>query len=512
MSGIGAAAAAAALPAVASSSARAAPGETAYRNASELVQALADRRISSLELVNAAITRIEELDPKINAVVVRDFDRASAAAKAADEALAKGEKKPLLGVPMTVKEQFRVAGLPTCWGVAKYKDWKPDNDSLVVQRLKAAGAVILGKTNVPLNLSDWQSYNEVYGTTNNPWDFGRTPGGSSGGSAAALAAGFVPLELGSDIGGSLRAPAHFCGVYAHKPSLEIVPQRGGGYPETPANPVRGDMSVIGPMARSAADLALELDIIAGPDELWEGVGYKLALPPPRHDRLADYRVLVIDKHPLVPTADSVRAAINALADRLGKVGCQVMHENRKLPDLARTARNYGELLLAGYSLDLSPDDRVRVEALARNLSPEDQSFYAYRVRGITIGHPEWMRASRVRGMLRARWQEFFRNEVDVVLSPCMPTPAFPHDHSMPERNRQIDINGKKVPYHDQLVWASIATLTGLPATAAPIGKSDTGLPIGVQIIGGFHEDKTTIKFAELIEREFGGFTPPPNIG
>src|SRR5712671_2147868 len=152
MSGIGAAAAAAALPAVASSRARAAPGETAYRNASELVQALADRRISSLELVNAAITRIEELDPKINAVVVRDFDRASAAAKAADEALAKGEKKPLLGVPMTVKEQFRVAGLPTCWGVAKYKDWKPDNDSLVVQRLKAAGAVILGKTNVPLNL------------------------------------------------------------------------------------------------------------------------------------------------------------------------------------------------------------------------------------------------------------------------------------------------------------------------------------------------------------------------
>src|SRR5262249_43302980 len=190
--------------------------------------------------------------------------------------------------------------------------WKPEVDSLVVQRLKAAGAVILGKTNVPLDLADWQSYNDVYGTTNNPWDFGRTPGGSSGGSAAALAAGFVPLELGSDIGGSLRAPAHFSGISAHKTSLEIVPQRGGGYPETPAGPVRGDMSVTGPMARSAADLALELDVIAGPDELWEGIGYKLALPPPRHDKLADYRVMVLDKNPPVPTADSLRAAIDTL--------------------------------------------------------------------------------------------------------------------------------------------------------------------------------------------------------
>src|ERR1051325_11694761 len=218
MAGIGATAAVSAMPPCAST-ARAAPqGETAYRTAGELLQALADREVSSRELVDAAIARIEALDTKINAVVVRDFDRARAAAKVADEALAKGAKKRLLGLPMTVKEQFRVAGLPTCWGIAKYKDWKPEADSLVVQRLKAAGAVILGKTNVPLNLSDWQSFNDVYGTTNNPWDVTRTPGGSSGGSAAALAAGFVPLELGSDVGGSLRAPAPFCGVYAHKSS------------------------------------------------------------------------------------------------------------------------------------------------------------------------------------------------------------------------------------------------------------------------------------------------------
>ena len=197
----------------------------AYRTGGDLVKALADRQVSSRELVDSAISRIEALDPKINAVVVRDFDRARAAADAADAALAKGERRALLGVPMTVKEQYAVAGLPTTWGDPKNKDRKADVDALVVQRLKAAGAVILGKTNVPLNLSDWQSFNEVYGTTNNPWDLSRTPGGSSGGSAAALAAGFVPLELGSDIGGSLRAPAHFCGVFSHKPTLDLVPQR-----------------------------------------------------------------------------------------------------------------------------------------------------------------------------------------------------------------------------------------------------------------------------------------------
>ena len=489
------------------------PGELAYRSATDLIDMLGKRQFSARELVDAAISRIEALDPKINAVVVRDFDRARAAAKAADEARGApaGEKTPLLGLPMSVKEQFRVAGLPTCWGHAKFKDWKPEADSLVVQRLKAAGAVILGKTNVPVDLADWQSFNEVYGTTNNPWDVGRTPGGSSGGSAAALAAGLVPLELGSDIGGSLRAPAHFCGIYAHKTSLDLVPQRGIGYPETPANPARGDMSVIGPMARSAADLALELDVIAGPDEQWEGVGYKLALPPPRHDKLADYRVLVIDSNPLVPTAQSVHGALNGLADRLAKSGCKLTRDSGKTPYLARTIRNYGELLMAGFSRDLPPKERVEADAVARNLSPEDQSLFAYRIRGVTIGHPEWIRASGTRSFLRARWQELLRNEFDVVLCPCMPTPAWPHDHSLPEHDRKLDIDGKTVSYLDQIVWASIATLTGLPATAAPIGKSDTGLPIGVQIIGGFLEDRTTIKFAELVEREYGGFTPPPNF-
>jgi len=489
--------------------AAAAPPAAPYRSAIELRDALAARKVSARELTDAAIARIEALDGKINAVVVRDFERARAAAKAADDALAKGEKRPLLGLPMTVKEQYNVGGLPTCWGYEKFKDWKPEFDAAAVQRLKAAGAIILGKTNVPRGLSDWQSYNKVYGTTNNPWDLTRTPGGSSGGAAAALAAGYVPLELGSDIGGSLRAPAHFCGVCAHKPSLDLVPQRGSGYPETPPIPVVGDMSVDGPMARSAADLGLELDVIAGPDEMWQGIGYKLALPPPRHDKLADFRVLVLDDHPLCPTASSVRAALDALAGDLAKAGCQVSRNNPNQPNLARTTRNYAELLTAFFSRDLSPDERVKYAAEAQILSPEDQSLRAYGLRGWTISHPEWIRATQVRSGLRARWQALFR-DIDVLLCPPMPTVAFLQDQSEPRGNREIDIDGKKVPYEYQIAWCAIATLTGLPATVTPIGHDEHGLPIGVQIIGGFLDDKTTIAFAGMVEREFGGFIPPPN--
>ena len=466
-------------------------------------------RFPPARLLDAAITRIDAVDPKINAVVVRDFDRARAAADAADAALKRGERRPLLGLPMTVKEQFNVAGLTTTWGFPRFRNWRPDTDALAVQRLKAAGAIIIGKTNVPTGLTDWQSSNEVYGTTNNPWDFSRTPGGSSGGAAAALAAGFVSLELGSDIGGSLRAPAHFCGVFSHKPSLDLVPQRGSGPPETPAIPVRGDMAVAGPMARSAADLALELSVLAGPDELSDGIAYKLVLPAPRHDRLAEFRVLVISEHPLCPTAASVRAALERLTDGLARLGCTVKRTSPNMPDLARTTRNYNEVLLAALGTDLPAATRAQVEAAASALSPDDQSLTAARLRGLTMSHAAWVHTSRIRGGLRARWQALFQ-EVDVILCPPMPTTAFPHDHS-PQPTRQLDVDGKKIPYDDQLAWPAIATLCGLPATVAPIGHDEHGLPIGVQIIGGYLEDRTTIAFAGLIEREFGGFTPPPNL-
>src|SRR5215469_7116385 len=295
-----------------------------YRSAGELVEALANQQASSRELVDAAIARIEALDGKINAVGVRDFDRARAAAADADAALAKGERRPLLGLPITVKEAFNVAGLPTTWGIPAFKDWQPPHDAVAVARLKAAGAVILGKTNIPLAVSDLQSFNEIYGTTNNPWDLNRTPGGSSGGSAASLAAGYVALELGSDLNGSIRQPAHCCGVFGHKSSTGLVPLHGHAPPRS--SPTAADatvgLGVVGPLARSAEDLALALGLIAGPDDA-DGIAYRLSLPAPRHERLADYRVLVIDTHPLLPTASAVRSALDGLAERLVKKGAQV---------------------------------------------------------------------------------------------------------------------------------------------------------------------------------------------
>jgi amidase len=234
-----------------------------YQSAVQLADALRAKRLSSLELTDRLIARIERLDTRLNAVIARDFDRARDAAKAADAALSRGDTGPLLGVPMTVKESFNVAGLPTTWGIPEAKGFRARDDALIVSRVRAAGAVILGKTNVPLVLGDWQSYNAIYGVTRNPWDLERTPGGSSGGSAAALAAGFGPLSLGSDIGGSLRVPAHFCGVAALKPTHGLVPSRGHAPPGALALPREPDLAVVGPMARTVDDLVRLFDVIAG---------------------------------------------------------------------------------------------------------------------------------------------------------------------------------------------------------------------------------------------------------
>ncbi len=255
-----------------------AKSQWSFGSATELSAALAAKKVSAVELAQDVIGRIERHDGKINAICVRDFDRGLEAARAADAARGRGENKPLLGIPLTVKESYNVGGLPTTWGFPAQKNFVPPEDALSIARVKDAGGVILGKTNVPLGLGDWQSYNDIYGTTNNPYDLGRTPGGSSGGSSAALAAGYGPLSLGSDIGGSLRVPAFHCGVYAHKPTFALAPSRGHTPPPFPPLPFDRDLAVIGPMARSAADLSLLLDVIAGPDPMEAGKGYRLALP------------------------------------------------------------------------------------------------------------------------------------------------------------------------------------------------------------------------------------------
>lgn len=485
-------------------------GPSPYATATSTVAALAAGHVSSLELVERAIARIEAFDQRLNAVVVRDFERARAAAKEADAALSRGERRPLLGLPMTVKEALNVAGLPTTWALPTGKGWIAKEDAVAVARLKAAGAIILGKTNVPEGLSDWQTFSDVYPTANNPWNLERTPGGSSGGAAAAIAAGYVALELGSDLGGSLRAPAHFCGVFCHKPSYGVLPIRG----HTPPNveplevEVTSELAVIGPIARSAADLALAVDVMAGPD-VSDAVAHRLDLPPARHGTLREYRVLVIDEHPLEPTSEAVRGALDRLADRLNKEGATVQRASPLVPDLAEATRTYQRLFAPTITYGWDPEALERLKQVSVLIPASDQSLDALFVRGSFASHHEWVAAVIARAVLRQRWRAVFR-EWDVVLCPPMPTTAFPHDHASRER-RRIEIDGRFYPYGDMICWPSIATCPGLPSTIVPVERSADGLPVGVQIVGPFLEDRTTLKFAQLVESAFGGFVPPPNF-
>jgi amidase len=484
-----------------------AKSEWSFKTATELSQALAAKKISAVELAQDAIGRIERHDGRINAICVRDFERGLEAARAADAARVHGETGPLLGIPLTVKESYNVAGLPTTWGFPPQKDFVPPEDALAISRVKAAGGVIIGKTNVPVGLGDWQSYNEIYGTTNNPFDLGRTPGGSSGGSAAALAAGYGPLSFGSDIGGSLRVPAFHCGVYAHKPTYNVVPSRGHTPPPFPPLPFDRDMAVIGPMARSAADLSLLLDVIAGPDPLDAGVGYQLTLPPPRRNALKNFRMLVADSDPVLPSDKDIRGAIEKLAGGLAKSGVNVARQSPLLPDFAESSRLYMRMLMSFLGAFFPPEAIAGAQAGAAELTT-DNKLAAERLRGMTQSHRDWVLDDGARGRLRAQWRELFKT-FDAVICPIMPTPAYPHDHSPQQEARRIKIDGKDYVYPDQLAWPGIATLPGLPATAIPLGLSPEGLPVGVQIVGPWLEDRTPLKLAELIEREFGGFVPPP---
>ena len=480
-----------------------------YATLRDQIAALAAKKISAVELLDATIARREAFDSKLNAVIVQDLEGARAAAKAADEALARGEHKALLGVPVTVKESYNVAGLPTTWGVPTARDWRPTEDAVLVTRLKAAGAVVVGKTNVPFTLADWQAYNEIYGTTNNPWDLTRSPGGSSGGSAAALAAGYVALELGSDIGGSLRVPAHFCGVYAHKPTYALLPVRGHTPPMTPSLPVRLDLAVVGPMARSAADLSLALDLLAGPDDD-QAIAYSLTLPTPRANALKDYRVLVLDTHPSIATSSAVRASLDRVAQGLEKAGTKVVRSSPLLPNLNHVMRTYLTLLMSIFGAELPADVSADLRKTVAGIPDHVDSLDAIRVRGLVASHADWIKADRARSGINAQWRKLF-GEFDAVLCPVTSTPAFPHDHSPDQRARRLMVDGVPYPYQDQMSWISFATLSGLPSTAVPIGLSPEGLPIGMQIVGPYLEDRTTLRLAELIEQEFGGFTPPPGF-
>ncbi|HZU90375.1 MAG TPA: amidase [Stellaceae bacterium] len=479
--------------------------EGAFASAGRLAQEIRERRIGCLELLDFTLARAERYNPALNAIVAWQVERAHERALAADTALARGEVwGPLHGIPMTVKESFNVAGLPTTWGNPAWKDNIAADNAVVVERLLAAGAVIYGKTNVPLMLMDSQSYNDVYGTTNNPWDLARGPGGSSGGEAAALAAGLSALGAGSDIAGSLRNPAHYCGVYGHKPSWGLIPPRGHSAASalTPT-----DISVVGPMARHAEDLAVAMQVLAGPDVLQQAA-WRIELPPPRHRRLGEFRVAVWTESPLCEIDASLAERFAAAVAALARAGAAVDERAHPPFDDREHHRLFMLLLRAATASRLSDEEFAGQQKIAATLASDDMSFRATMARGAAIGHRDWGRANERRTKLRHAWRDFFR-DFDVLLAPVAATAAFPHDHNPDRDRRLIPVNGRPVPYGDQRFWAGPASLSYLPATAAPLGLTAAGLPVGLQIIGAEGEDLTTIEFARLLALEIGGFIAPP---
>lgn len=484
---------------------RSKPPALEFASALGAAEAIRRREISSAELTQLTLERIDRVNPALNAIVNILRDKAMSEARAADAALGKDQRRgPLHGVPVTVKDSFGIAGVRTTAGAPFLKDHVPAEDSAAVARLRKAGAVILGNTNVPFMLSDWQSYNEIYGTTNNPWDLARTPGGSSGGSAAALAAGLGHLSIGSDIGGSIRIPAHFCGIYGHKPTLNVVSQRGHipPPPDTPPEPPT-DLPVAGPMARSAVDLKIAMEILGGPDGD-DAVAYRWRLPDARGRRLADYRVGFVLDDPRCPVSADEKEVLAGAVNALRKVGLRAEEGWPADVDPGKQYETYRYLLSAFFAFSLKDDEIEQVRARAAR---PDSGVDPVESRAWIDPHKHFQAASRDRMVARAVWQRYFRSH-DAFLMPTAFVPAFPHDHSMPAGARSLATPDGPRPYLDLLFWISFATLSGLPATTAPVGLSRSGLPVGIQILGPYLEDATPIDLAGKMADVIGGFRAP----
>lgn len=477
-----------------------------FQSATALAQALRRREIGSRELLELFVRRVERFNPTLNAVVTLDLDRARRAADAADTATARGEfRGSLHGLPLTIKDTFETAGLRTTAGAKIYAQHVPERNAVAVQRLIDAGAIVFGKTNSPAFAADLQTYNDIFGVTNNPWDPARSPSGSSGGSAVAVAAGFTAFELGSDIGGSIRNPAHSCGVYGHKPTFGIVPSLGH-IPGPPGNLAKRDISVAGPLARAPEDLDLVLAAIAGPlpDQ---AVAWHLALPPPRRQRLGDYRIAVWLDDSDFPLDDSVRNTLQQAVDALRRAGANVDEQARPHFTLRDAFHMYLRLLYPITTADTPETSFDKLRAAAAHFAPEDDSARARHARASTATHREWIHANAARERYRAAWRAFFER-FDVLLTPVSPVPAIPHDHSRDMLARTITVNGEARWYWEQQAWISLAGMAYLPATVAPVGLAG-GLPVGVQIVGPYLEDRTTIDFAKQLADVVGPFQPPP---
>ena len=479
--------------------------DLAFLPATELARTIRDGETSSVELLDLYIDRVERHDEVLNAVVVRRFDEARERAAAADAALVAGESwGPLHGVPMTIKESFDWVGTPSTKGLPALADNFPDANSEVVDRLLDAGVVIFGKTNVPAKLADWQSFNDVYGTTSNPWDPDLVPGGSSGGSAAALAAGLCGLELGGDIAGSIRDPAHYCGVYGHKPTFGLVPYAGR---LDPGQFTTNDMTVAGPLARSSSDLEVVLDVLTGPSR-FDRPAWRLELPEVDKKKLSDWRVAVMLDSPCCAQDDELTEHLQGVVAALAELGVSIDDRARPDIDLARAHHVFLLLLRAATGVHVSDDEFAAHEEGLAAWNEGSRIYRAYADRGTTMTHRDWFAVHDERNRMRVAWGSFFE-DFDLLLCPNAASTAFPHDHEGERPDRMIEINGRPEPAPDQLFWAGLANAFYLPGTAAPTGLTRSGLPCGIQILAPYLGDRSALAFARMMETELGGFVAPP---
>jgi amidase len=472
--------------------------------ATELTAAIGDRRLSSRELLDELLARVDARNPVLNAVVTLDPERARERAARADEASARGESwGPLHGLPMTIKDVWETEGLLTTSGAPALADHVPDQDAVAVGRLRGAGAIVFGKTNTPLYAGDDQTFNDVFGQTNNPWDPSRTPGGSSGGAAAAVAAGLTPLELGSDIGGSIRMPAHCCGIFGLKPSWGVVPSRGH-IPGPPGSLLETDVNAGGPMARSVEDLVLGLDVLAGPLPE-DGVAWRLDLPPaPRPDGVEGLRIAVCTDDARYPVGTEVRTVMAQLADRLADAGARV--ESGPLPvSIEESARTWTHLVVSIIGAGLPDETYDDFVAVARELDHDESNDPVHALVSSFRERSGW---DQVRQEQRIRWARRFE-EVDVVLAPPMQVPAFPHDHELDLPFRTMEVDGRTIPHLDLTAWCGGIGAMLLPVAAVPAGFTPGGLPVGVQVIGPYLQDRSVLAAAAAITEVVGGFVPPP---
>lgn len=449
--------------------------------ATEQAAAIARRELGSEELLDLFLARIDQVNGEVNAVCTLAVEPARERARQADAATSRGESwGPLHGLPITIKDAIATAGIRSTGGATQLRDNVPTTDAPAVASLKAAGAIVFGKTNLPEWSGDFQSFNEMFGTTNNPWDLMRTPGGSSGGAAAAVACGMTSFELGTDIGGSVRVPSAFCGVFGHKPSWGLIPTFG--YLDEPRScdgigGVESDINVFGPIARGIDDLALLLDVLARP----------IAEPlSPLPNSLAGLRVAAWIDEPALVIDSEMAAMLHATADDLVAAGAHVERGARPAIDVD-AAWKMGTRLIGEATTVHSADELPGA-----------------------LSHRQWMLMDRERARLRLVWAKFFEG-FDVLMCPVTLLPAIEHHQSGNWATRRITVNGADRSYVELEGWPALIGSVYLPSTVVPVGQTAAGLPIGIQIVAPFFKDAVSIKVAALTVDEIGGYVPPPIV-